>query len=120
MLVNLIEKHGDLVQSYSIGEFDQAGPNIRIRAQITFVDNSVLFIRQVVLGESTFKYAYHWQDQRGNLICRWDNSPHWPEIATYPHHKHIIVRSQIVVTETRGGDLDQVFEEIARAIRGQK
>lgn len=89
MLVSLIEKYGDLIQSWSTSDFDQAGPNLRFRGQVTFVDHSVLFIRQVVPGESTFKYAYHWQDREGHLIGRWDNSSHWPEIATYPHHKHI-------------------------------
>jgi len=119
VLVSLIEKYGDLIQSWSISDFDQAGPNLRFRGQVTFVDHSVLFIRQVVLGEFTFKYAYHWQDGEGRLICRWDNSPHWPEIATYPHHKHVIVQKEIVVEESHGGDLDEVFEEVATIIRSQ-
>ena len=34
------------------------------------------------------KYSYHWQTERGNLIKRWDNAPHHPEIATSPHHLH--------------------------------
>ena len=25
---------------------------------------------------------------QGNLICRWDNANHWPDISTSPHHKH--------------------------------
>lgn len=25
----------------------------------------------------------------GSLIMRWDNAPHYPAIATHPHHKHV-------------------------------
>lgn len=34
------------------------------------------------------KYSFHWQTESGQLIKRWDNAPHHPEIATYSHHLH--------------------------------
>ena len=34
------------------------------------------------------KYSFHWQTENKELIKRWDNAPHHPEIATYPHHVH--------------------------------
>lgn len=34
------------------------------------------------------KYSFHWQDAMGNLIKRWDNAAHHPEVETYPHHVH--------------------------------
>ncbi|MEM9885262.1 MAG: DUF6516 family protein [Bacteroidota bacterium] len=37
-------------------------------------------------------YSFHWQDKEGKLIIRWDNAPHFKEIATFPHHKHFIDR----------------------------
>ena len=120
MLVKLVEKYSDLIQSWSITEFDRDGPYLRFKAQVIFVDNSVLFIREVVLSELTFKYAYHWQDGEGHLICRWDNSPHWPEVPTFPHHKHIVLQDQIAVEESHGGELVEVFEEIATTIRSAK
>ncbi len=36
----------------------------------------------------TTKYSIHWQDADGNLLKRWDNAAHHPEISTYPHHVH--------------------------------
>ncbi|MFQ6089575.1 MAG: DUF6516 family protein [Methanosarcinales archaeon] len=51
------------------------------------VDESVLYIRDVIIS-STEKYSYHWQNGKGKLIVRWDNSPHH-KVKTYPHHKHI-------------------------------
>ena len=34
------------------------------------------------------KTSYHWQDEKGRLRIRWDNSPHHKHIKTFPHHKH--------------------------------
>ena len=33
-------------------------------------------------------YTYHYQDRQNNLIFRYDNAPHHPEVSTHPHHKH--------------------------------
>ena len=33
-------------------------------------------------------YSYHLQDKDGKLVARWDNSPHYKNIETYPHHLH--------------------------------
>jgi len=71
-------------------------------------------VRQVVLKEFTFKYAYHWQDKEGQLRCRWDNAPHWPDMATHPHHKHIMSGDKIFVDASSGGDLESIFDEIAQ------
>jgi len=34
------------------------------------------------------KYSFHLQDKSGNLLKRWDNAEHHPEISTSPHHIH--------------------------------
>jgi hypothetical protein len=34
------------------------------------------------------KYSFHWQDATGQLVKRWDNVAHHPEVPTYPHHVH--------------------------------
>ena len=34
------------------------------------------------------KYSFHWQDAVGNLLKRWDNAAHHPEVVTNPHHIH--------------------------------
>ena len=117
MFLNLIEKYGEFIQSHVIINFDQDGPNIKFKARVIFIDGSILFIKQIVLEGSTFKYAYQWQEKTGNLICRWDNAAHWPEVVTYPHHQHLIFENKLIVKESRGGDLDAVFEEIINAIR---
>jgi hypothetical protein len=34
-------------------------------------------------------YRYHFQDRKNRMVFRYDNTPHFPELDTYPHHKHI-------------------------------
>ena len=50
-------------------------------------DGSALFVRELITPSES-KYSYHWQTKNGTLICRWDNAPHYPHLATSPHHKH--------------------------------
>jgi len=34
------------------------------------------------------KYRHHWQNREGIPIKRWDNAPHHPQVASFPHHLH--------------------------------
>lgn len=44
---------------------------------------------QVVRGRAQVtRYSFHWQDVAGQLLKRWDNAAHHPEIPTFPHHVH--------------------------------
>lgn len=47
------------------------------------------FIKEIMIDGQQRKYAYHWQDHQHQLICRWDNAPDWPDVNTFPHHKHL-------------------------------
>ena len=38
---------------------------------------------------SRTKYHFHWQDENRQLVKRWDNAPHHPELETFPCHVHI-------------------------------
>lgn len=33
-------------------------------------------------------YSYHWSSKQDQLIRRWDNTPHFPNLAGFPHHIH--------------------------------
>lgn len=35
------------------------------------------------------KYRYHYMNEANQLIFRYDNANHHPQIKTFPHHKHI-------------------------------
>ena len=35
------------------------------------------------------KYRFHLMNVNDEMVFRYDNAPHHPEITTYPHHKHV-------------------------------
>ena len=74
-------------------------PDLQVlHPKVSLIDNSVLYIRETITP--TFnKYAYHWQTSHARLIRRWDNAPHWPDVATHPHHCHVGSRENVVPSE---------------------
>jgi hypothetical protein len=59
---------------------------VKIKAEVS--DGTLLYIHEIYRANS-HKYSYHWQEGDGKIIKRWDNSPHWKSISTFPYHKHI-------------------------------
>lgn len=62
-----------------------------VRGILTLLEGFALHIAEYVITEPVLnrvKYRYHLQTATGQLICRWDNVPHHPNIATFPHHRH--------------------------------
>jgi hypothetical protein len=45
-------------------------------------------VKALLLTDSIVTYSYHWADPQGNLIRRWDNTPHFPGLPGFPHHIH--------------------------------
>jgi hypothetical protein len=43
-------------------------------------------------------YRYHFQSKENQLLFRYDNTPHFRNLSTFPHHKH---RPAEVVTSER-------------------
>jgi len=65
--------------------------HIRVRASL--VDTSLLEFSEYVQrlpnrGIVVTTYSYHWADSQGQLIRRWDNTPHFPNLSGFPHHIH--------------------------------
>ena len=77
-------------------------------------DGSVLFVRELIT-QSESKYSYHWQTKNGKLICRWDNAPHHPHLATSPHHKHEGAKQNVAPSQEI--TLETVLPVIERRIR---
>jgi len=44
----------------------------------------------------------------GQMLFRYDNAPHYPEITSHPHHKHI---SENVIP-SKAPSLEDILEEI--------
>ena len=84
--------------------------NLRIR--VRFEKGYLLEINEAVLaqeGQLVFlDYRYHCQDKQNQLVFRYDNTPHFPGLDSYPHHKHL----QNVVVPTGKPDIENVVKEV--------
>lgn len=76
------------VKSHSITDFRKLENIFYLNIKIFFVDDSELHVREYI-DTNHRKYAFHWQNSKGDLIIRWDNAPHFPDLITFPHHKHL-------------------------------
>ncbi|MDY0096315.1 MAG: DUF6516 family protein [Candidatus Vecturithrix sp.] len=85
------------------------------KADLYFIDGSVLFVREFVFTKTELMkdmYAYHYQDAQGQIIFRYDNTRHFPQFPTFPHHKHLASE----VLAAREVDLQQVIQEIVERL----
>ena len=76
------------VKSHSINDFRKSETVFYLNIKIHFVNNSELHVREY-LDTDHRKYSFHWQSSNGDLIIRWDNAPHFHNLITFPHHKHL-------------------------------
>ena len=87
-----------------------------IRGDIYFIDNSRLHFRELFVGQGNpvkIAYSYHYQQGDSTMIFRYDNSPHYPDLPSAPHHKHTADES---VVETGLPDFESVLREIENLI----
>lgn len=80
------------VQSHDV-RFDSRGPAAGfVRGVVFCPDDSQLHFREFVstqLNVERFTYVYHYQAADGSMIFRYDNTPHFPSLSSFPHHKHL-------------------------------
>jgi hypothetical protein len=86
-----------------------------IRGELSFVDKSVLHLREFIDVEITperLMYAYQYIDPSDVLNFRYDNTGHHKKLGlpTYPHHKH--QGSEDNVVPSKAPDLSEVLREI--------
>ncbi len=79
------------IESYDEEILTPERANLRVR--LRFADGRLLEINEAVAVEADalvpLGYRYHCQDGRNRLIFRYDNTPHFPNLASFPHHKHL-------------------------------
>ena len=88
------------------------------RYRLTLTNKNLLEIFEFFSIESgqinVVKYSYHWQQEDGQLIKRWDNAAHHPEIVTYPHHLHD--GSEDFVVDYSPLDIQEILKIVAEQI----
>jgi hypothetical protein len=111
--VNTLISSVNAVHSSSI-TYDKRSTYIGfIRGSIYFLDGSILHLREFVNvqhGIERYMCAYHYQRSDGTFVFRYDNTPHFSALPTFPHHKHEGPESTVVSASPP--DLQTVLAEI--------
>ena len=67
---------------------------INLRIRIRFQTGNMLELNEAIIGKKNqimhMGYRYHFQDSNNNVVFRYDNTPHFQKLDTYPHHKHTL------------------------------
>ena len=66
---------------------------MNLRVRIRFANGNLLELNEALQVQSQVlvwvDYRYHYQNTKNQLIFRYDNTPHFPDLASFPHHKHL-------------------------------
>jgi len=66
---------------------------INLRIRVRFKTGHLFELNEAaIVKNDQFKrlnYRYHFQGSQNNLIFRYDNTPHFPDLESFPHHKHL-------------------------------
>jgi hypothetical protein len=66
---------------------------INLRIRVRFKTGYLFELNEAAIVEADqFKrlnYRYHFQDSQNNLVFRYDSTPHFPDLESFPHHKHL-------------------------------
>lgn len=89
MIAAILAAHSQIIALWKVQTLDIEPHRYRLVLEIEFVSGLRLFVKDYLFEDGRRKYSYHCQDSAGNLVFRYDNAPHWVEIATFPHHKHL-------------------------------
>lgn len=88
-MLHLFEANSGLFNSWQVVRYEQEGDAYMLQLKAVLQDDSRLEMRDYLFADGSRTYAYQWMEPNGDLRQRWDNAPHWPNIATAPHHTHV-------------------------------
>jgi hypothetical protein len=81
-------KDTEIVADKSIDFREFSTTDGMLRGRLLFVDGSMLEFMEYLHEGIRLKYRFHLMDRHGEMVFRYDNTPHH-DIATFPHHKHL-------------------------------
>ena len=85
---------------------------VNLRIRLRFQQRYLLEINEAVIvagNELSFlDYRYHCQDERNNLVFRYDSTPHFPNLPSFPHYKHL--SNEVVACEKP--EIKAVLQEV--------
>ena len=88
-MLELFDTYASLFKSWRVIRYEQEAETYLLQLSANLQDDSRLELRDYLFADGSRKYAYQWMEADGTLRRRWDNAPHWPDVATAPHHVHL-------------------------------
>lgn len=89
-----------------------ASDRVNLRIRIRFATGYLLELNEAAILEGGnikhLGYRYHFQDTKNQLIFRYDNTPHYPNLKSFPHHKHS--KREVIAVEKPS--IPNVLEEV--------
>ena len=113
----VFSRRGVVVEYFAATE-DSSRQTLVIQGRLRYWDNSMLRFNEELVEDRfelrKVEYVYHYQQQDGALVFRYDNVPHYPELPTHPHHKHIGTGTAELVEAAQPPQLADVLREVER------
>ncbi|MDP1774509.1 MAG: DUF6516 family protein [Methylobacter sp.] len=85
---------------------------VNLRLRLRFDKGYLLKIHEAVIIANQnlvhLDYRYHCQDEQNRLVFRYDSTPHFPDLASFPHHKHL--PDAVIISERP--DIGYVLQEV--------
>lgn len=106
-----------VVQSHDVQPQQRTMAEGYQRGEVLFTDGTRLHFRELVSIDPSFQlvsYAYQYMREDGALIFRYDDTDHFPNLPTAPHHKHV---GETEVVAADAPDLESVLKEVEALIK---
>ncbi len=82
-----------LVENFQIVRERITANDGHLRVTMTLIKGNLMefseYVQRPAGDIQVITYSYHCTDPFGKLIVRWDNTPHFPDLEGFPHHRHI-------------------------------
>ncbi|MBN1886811.1 MAG: hypothetical protein JW850_02435 [Thermoflexales bacterium] len=111
----LIARYPDLVIGIAAVDHRIREGIEQYKATFLLADGSLLRMSEVRIDDRLVKYSYYWLNESNHVIAGWDNAPHHPQVASYPHHTHIATG----VRDSSIRSLEDVLVFLAKRILGE-
>ncbi|CCE22113.1 toxin TumE [Methylotuvimicrobium alcaliphilum] len=87
---------------------------VNLRIRMRFANGYLLEIHEavIIVGQrlTHLDYRYHCQDAENRLLFRYDCTPHFPDLSSFPHHKHL--PDSVIVSERT--EIPSILQEIVQ------
>jgi hypothetical protein len=89
-----------IVSSFKVARERVTLTDGHLRVRLTLLNGTLLefseYVQRIDDQIEVITYSYHWADADNNLIRRWDNTPHFPDLPGFPHHIHNGIINEVI------------------------